>query len=69
MAISKLRQERNALFDALEIICSLASTEWQESDGSRKGAVDSAGERLYFINKGIIDEARAVVEKYRGPND
>lgn len=62
--VNSLVKERDDLFDILELICDTASTEWQESDGSRKGAIDNAGERLYFIDKGIMDEAKAIVAKY-----
>lgn len=63
--LGRRTEERDDLFYALELICDLASTEWQESDGSRKGAVDNEGNRLYFVNKGIMDEARALVAKYK----
>jgi hypothetical protein len=56
-----IKSDRDKLRDALEIICDTASTEWQESDGSRKGAIDNRGERLYFVSKELIEEGRALL--------
>jgi hypothetical protein len=47
--------------DALELIVELASTEWQEADGSRKGATDNQGRRLYFVAPDLIEEGRAAL--------
>jgi hypothetical protein len=65
----KAEQERGEALAALEIICDLASMEWQEPDGSRKGAVDNWGERLYFVSKELIEGARAILAKHRVNHD
>lgn len=54
------------LLEALDLITSLASQEWQEPDGSRKGATDNQGRRMWFISADVMQEARAAILKATG---
>lgn len=51
------------LYEALLIVTELASQEWQEQDGSRKGATDNDGRRLWFISEAAMESARAALAK------
>lgn len=56
--------ERDAerLREALGLVCDLASQEWQEADGSRRGATDNSGARLWFIGGDVMQAAVAARE-------
>lgn len=54
------------LLEALQLVADLSSQEWQESDGSRKGAVDNQGNRLHFISESVMGAARAAIAKATG---
>ena len=58
--LARLREDNSDLRAVLELICDTASTEWQSSDGKRHGATDNEGKRLWFINRAIMKEARAI---------
>lgn len=51
----------SGLVEAAGLVADLASTEWQEPDGSRKGATDNFGKRMYFVSAELIDGLRAAL--------
>jgi hypothetical protein len=50
-----------SLRDAARLVVNLASQEWQESDGSRRGATDNSGKRMWFIGDDVMQELRAAL--------
>lgn len=66
LANARLISAAPDLLEALDLITSLASQEWQEPDGSRKGATDNQGRRMWFISADVMQEARAAILKATG---
>jgi len=61
-----MKAERDALLAALSLISHLSSQEWQEPDGTRKGATDNQGKRMWFVSDDVMREIRAAIAKAEG---
>lgn len=55
------KEQIESLIEALLIVRDCSSQEWQEADGSRKGATDNEGRRLWFISEGTMQVVRAAL--------
>ena len=56
------KEQIESLIEALLIVRDCSSQEWQEADGTRKGATDSEGFRLWFIGESAMQVVRDALE-------
>lgn len=51
--------------DVIEMVADLSSQEWQERDGTRKGATDNFGGRMWFISDSVMWEVKKMRSKLK----
>lgn len=67
--LAESREREGRMRQALGLVIDLSSKEWQESDGSRKGATDNQGRRLWFISPDVMQAVVAALAAEKGKND
>ncbi len=61
-----MKDDSLSLLDVLQLVRDCSSQEWQEADGSRKGATDNSGKRMWFITESVMEEVRAAIVRATG---
>ena len=51
--------------EVIEMVADLSSQEWQERDGTRKGATDNFGNRMWFISDSVMREVKKMRVKWK----